>query len=264
MQYALIDGKRVEAFPSGKAVCPSCGQEMIAKCGTRIIHHWSHFRQRDCDPWWENETVWHRNWKSLFPEECREISHIAPDGETHRCDIKTSSGIYIEVQHSAISDQERLSRESFYKNLIWIVDGTKFERNFDIYHPLPSPVSSLAQDLVWSKAQRGLLGAIDGMFFRISENPTLTKCANPYGRVHGIDEIQQEMRQAYIGHRQYDWIRPRKTWLSATCPVYIDFRNKYLFRLEMYENYLPCVRLIEKSKFLSDVSSSSSAAEVAP
>ncbi|WP_287302509.1 hypothetical protein [Mesorhizobium sp.] len=42
----------------------------------------------------------------------REISHIAPDGEIHRADIKTPSGIVIEVQHSAMT-AERLSREAF-------------------------------------------------------------------------------------------------------------------------------------------------------
>jgi hypothetical protein len=61
--------------------------------------------------------------ENRFPEECREISHIAPDGEIHRADIKTPSGIVIEVQHSAMTDAERLSREAFYENLVWVVDG---------------------------------------------------------------------------------------------------------------------------------------------
>lgn len=63
-------------------------------------------------------------WKSLFPRECREICHTAPDGEIHRSGVRTPTGIYIEVQHSAMSDGERLSREAFYGNLIWVLGQT--------------------------------------------------------------------------------------------------------------------------------------------
>jgi competence protein CoiA len=76
---------------------------------------WAHAGWRNCDPWWENETPRHREWKSLFPDHCREITHTAHDGEIHRADIKTPTGIYIEVQHSSMTDAERLSRESFLR-----------------------------------------------------------------------------------------------------------------------------------------------------
>ncbi len=122
---------------------------MIAKCGSRIMHHWAHTADRNCDPWWENETPWHRWWKNLFPENCREIVHLAADGEIHRADIKTPTGIVIEVQHSHMSDSERISRESFYGNLVWIVDGSTFRQNFNVCHMLPDPTSELARDLVW-------------------------------------------------------------------------------------------------------------------
>lgn len=98
MQLALVDSQRVEAFPGGRGQCPTCGAAMVAKCGPRILHHWAHAGRRNCDPWWENETEWHREWKNLFPPACREISHTAPDGEIHRADIMTPTGIYIEVQ----------------------------------------------------------------------------------------------------------------------------------------------------------------------
>jgi hypothetical protein len=132
------------------------------------MHHWAHQGRRNCDPWWENETPWHRAWKSLFPESCREISHVAPDGEIHRADIKTPTGIYVEVQHSAMTDAERLSREAFYGNLVWVIDGSAFKQNFDIFHLLPDPESEVAQDVIWCKAQRHMNGANGGMFFRLS------------------------------------------------------------------------------------------------
>lgn len=113
MQLALVGSERLEAFPGGRGQCPTCRAAMIAKCGPRILHHWAHAGRRNCDPCWENETEWHREWKNLFPEACREISHTAPDGEIHRADIMTATGIYIEVQHSAMTDAERISREAF-------------------------------------------------------------------------------------------------------------------------------------------------------
>ena len=74
--------------------------------------------------------------EELVPEFCREISHTAPDGEIHRADIKTPTGIYIEVQHSRMTDVERTSREAFYRNLVWVIDGKPFQQNFDIYHEI--------------------------------------------------------------------------------------------------------------------------------
>jgi len=169
MQLALVDGLRLEAFSGGRGLCPICGSEVIAKCGPRIMHHWAHYRPKECDPWWENETPWHRDWKNLFPIECLEVSHTAHDGEIHRADIKTPTGIIVEVQHSSMTDAERQSRELFYGNLAWILDGSKFTNNFDIYHRLPHPTSETARDLVWAKARRHMNGANSGIFFLFSE-----------------------------------------------------------------------------------------------
>ena len=165
MQLALVNDEKVEAFSGGRGNCPCCGAETIAKCGPRIMHHWAHHRIRDCDPWWENETAWHRQWKNKFPLECREVPHVAEDGEIHRADVRTPTGIVIEIQHSTMTDAERVSREEFYQNLVWILDGSVFQDNFDIYHILPDPKSEIAQDLVWNKAKRHMNGANSGLFF---------------------------------------------------------------------------------------------------
>lgn len=268
MQFAVIDGKRHEPFPGGRGICPTCGSIMISKCGPRIMHHWAHMGRRNCDPWWENETAWHREWKNLFPEDCREISHVAPDGEIHRADIKTPTGIVIEIQHSSMTDAERISRENFYGNLVWVVDGRGFQHNFDIYHLLPDPNSELAQDLVWAKASRPMQGAAGGLFFRMSEmvleDPLVTKATLRGGWIHGIREIEEEVNLAYRGHHQYDWVRPRRTWLDAACPVYIDLGKEWLARLEIYdESGLPCIRLISKRKFVHDAMIESSAKAIA-
>jgi hypothetical protein len=230
------------------------------------MHHWAHAGRHNCDQWWENETPWHREWKNLFPEACRELSHTASDGEIHRADIRTHTGIYIEVQHSSMTDPERLSREAFYGNLVWVLDGSCFRDNFDIFHCLPDPNSELARDLVWFKATRGMIGAARGMFFRLSENPgeTKTNRSGDLVRVHGIREIEEQVNAAYCGHHQYHWVRPRSTWLDATCPVYIDFGDQLLANLEIYdESGLPCIRWVSKRKFVHDAMTECEAKDIA-
>jgi hypothetical protein len=221
------------------------------------MHHWAHQGGKNCDPWWENETDWHRAWKNLYPSECREISHVAPDGEIHRADVKTPTGIVVEIQHSSMTDEERVSREAFYKNIVWVIDGRCFRDNFDIYHMLPDPNSELAADLVWSKAKRHLNGANRGLFFRLSEaleeDPDATKTTVRGGWIHGIDEIKNELEHSYNGYHQYDWVRPRKTWLDTDAPVYVDFGDDYLVKLCVYDSSgLRCIRLVDKRKFVHD------------
>ena len=124
MKFALANNKRIEATKGGKGECPSCESELVAKCGEIVIHHWAHMKKCD-DHWWENETEWHRNWKNEFPDEWQEIIHYDEGGERHIADVKTSEDWIIEFQHSAISKEERNSRDSFYNKLIWIVDGMR-------------------------------------------------------------------------------------------------------------------------------------------
>src|SRR5690606_25534374 len=105
MKFALVHNIRTEATKRSKGTCPSCGAELIAKCGTLKIHHWAHKAIRNCDPWWENETEWHRLWKSYFPEKWQEV--IMYDEETrekHIADVRTDHGLVIEFQHSASLD----------------------------------------------------------------------------------------------------------------------------------------------------------------
>jgi len=123
-KFALCNGERIEAIKGAKGICDICGAEMIAKCGEIKIHHWAH--KTECtDHWWENETEWHRNWKDEFPNEWQEVVLKAESGEKHKADVKTNTGWTIEFQHSAISREERNSRDHFYNKLIWVIDGAR-------------------------------------------------------------------------------------------------------------------------------------------
>lgn len=268
MQLALVDGESTEPFPKGRGKCPICDSELGAKCGSRVMHHWAHIHQRNCDPWWENETPWHREWKNLYHISCREVSHTAIDGEIHRADVKTPSGIIIEFQHSALNDEERIAREKFYDNLVWVLDGSVFSKNFDIYHMLPAPDSAIAKDVVWMKAERHMEGANKGIFHRLSEvqktDPGATKATVSWGQVFRLREIEKEVSASYRGHHQYDWVKPRRTWLAAKCPVYIDFGGEHLVKLCIYDDSgLLCIQFVAKKKFLYDSISEKRAEDIA-
>lgn len=130
-KFALVDGVRRVPEPGLSGGCPIFGHPMIAKCGQERVHHWAHKGSPACDPWWENETEWHRAWKDRFPEDWQEYVHHAEDGERHVADVKTRAGWVLEFQRSPIKIEERCSREVFYKQLIWVVDGTRRKRDLD-------------------------------------------------------------------------------------------------------------------------------------
>jgi len=129
LKFALINGERCEATKGAKGLCPICRSELVAKCGELKINHWAHKGNRNCDPWWENETDWHRSWENLFPIDWQEIVHFDKTGEKHIADIKTPNEWVIEFQHSYLNPEERRARNAFYGKLIWVVDGRRRKRD---------------------------------------------------------------------------------------------------------------------------------------
>lgn len=131
MKFAKVNDKKTEASKGSKGLCPCCGSELIAKCGESRVNHWSHKGVRNCDTWWEPETEWHRSWKNHFIDEWQECIQVDEDtNEKHIADILTYDKLVIEFQHSRIDPQERISREKFYKNMVWVVDGTRLEKDY--------------------------------------------------------------------------------------------------------------------------------------
>ena len=131
MRFALIGNNRTEAQPKLNGLCCCCSKPVIAKCGTRKIWHWAHKSKTDCDNWWEPETEWHRNWKNNYPADWQEVSLLDNrTGEKHIADVLTVHNLVIEFQHSHIKPEERTSREQFYKNMVWIVDGTRLKYDY--------------------------------------------------------------------------------------------------------------------------------------
>lgn len=131
MKIALIENNRVEAQPKQEAICPCCSNSVISKCGKQKVWHWAHKNLSNCDNWWETETEWHRKWKDNFPIDWQEkIQFDDQTKEKHIADIYTEHNLVVEFQHSHVDPIERQTREQFYKNMVWVVDGTRLQNDY--------------------------------------------------------------------------------------------------------------------------------------
>lgn len=127
MQLALSEkNELIEPTRDIPGTCPLCNAVLIPKIGRIRLPHWAHHPKRDfdCDPWSEHETQWHRQWKECVPKQYRE-KVIEKNGVKHRADIQLESGVTFEFQRNSLSVDERESRESFYRNLIWVLHFPK-------------------------------------------------------------------------------------------------------------------------------------------
>ena len=211
MLTALVNGQRSAPFPGLKGVCPGCGQPATPKCGEQLAWHWSHKGRKHCDPWWENETDWHRAWKACFNINWQEVvqSDSATD-EIHIADVKTPKGVVLEFQNSPMDLQEMRSRESFYRNMVWIVNASSFHKHLEIGKVrLPPPSAPFLSDV--------LLAAPVGFFRPSTFTPGIS-----LQHLHRMEEIQSEIDAHHIGHFNLGWKRAREVWIAATCPVFLD------------------------------------------
>lgn len=181
--------------------------------------------------------------EGLFPEEWREVVRFDPDtGEKHVADVLTERGLVIELQHSAMPPEELQSREDFYRNMIWIVDGKSFAGQFEVLpEPLPHPKSTLLDEIVFYSQRAGI-------FCKRSE----VNSGASMVELHNARTIETQVLADYRGHHFYEWKRPRAVWLQATKPVFIDFGTDELFRLMRYNPEAQrCVQRIRKADLVS-------------
>ncbi len=119
MLYAIKNGAKIAPKISGdRAVCPTCSEEVVAKCGAIMIHHWSHMANSICVN--SGETSWHLGWKSIVHPDLVEVVI-----GNHRADIITNNGSVLELQHSYISTEDILAREKEYQDVFWLLDWDK-------------------------------------------------------------------------------------------------------------------------------------------
>lgn len=256
MKYADIAGERRVPAPTLRGTCVLCGKQMVAKCGLKVAWHWAHLGVRHCDPWWENETPWHKRWKSHFPEPWHEVVRFdSTTGEKHIADVKTPGGVVLEFQNSPMGLAELRAREAFYGDMVWVVNGTKFVDHFEIVRsPAPDPSSELAKDLVITVLPAHLSS---WLFFRRSEAPDHDFDGPQESRrlfqIHGFAEIEEAVRASRERHHFFHWRRPREVWFEAQNPVFLDFGEDLLWELVRYDNHVPwCVQWHSKSEFVKD------------
>lgn len=166
MLYAndLISNFKIPARKNAIGFCPYCNAQMIPKCGAVKIHHWAH-KQKECsDTWYEPETQWHLNWKSHFPMEDTEVL-IKNKDAIHIADYFNKTKNYvIEFQNSSLSLFDKIERETFYPNLIWVINvknksGFEFEfekiiqnnlvKTFRWKHPIQWVVKEFRHDIIY-------------------------------------------------------------------------------------------------------------------
>ncbi|MBY5466337.1 competence protein CoiA family protein [Rhizobium leguminosarum] len=129
MLYAWVNGTKRAPIAKGETTaCPDCGGTLTSVMPVENVPHWRH-KAGDCDPWSEPEGPWHLGWKEKFDVSCREIGlRDAATGDRHRADILCGAGTIratiLELQHSSISEEERIQRETFYRQshrMFWLV-----------------------------------------------------------------------------------------------------------------------------------------------
>ena len=144
-RYALIDGVRTDIRDAPKGahgICPLCGDELIARKGLVNTWHWAHKSKEVCDAWYEPKGAWHCWWQNQFDNTWQELIITKPDPNDptqeikHIADICTPNGWVIECQYSPMSHETIKAREDFYKNMIWIVCGTRCTRDVEKGKPL--------------------------------------------------------------------------------------------------------------------------------
>lgn len=125
MIYANKNNEKIMASPSNKAICPLCDKEVIAKCGQIKVWHWAH-KADDCDHWHEPESQWHLDWKSQIRKDCVEVKC-----QNHRADIKSPTGMVVELQNSNMPMEIAQEREEFYDSMVWLVNAENMRIYFN-------------------------------------------------------------------------------------------------------------------------------------
>nr|WP_288837445.1 competence protein CoiA family protein [uncultured Flavobacterium sp.] len=195
MLFAKIHDEKVEATPGQQATCLLCNQPVFSKCGDVNVWHWSHFKDKSCDSWYEPETKWHRNWKFVFGKDRSEIV-IQRDCVKHIADILTKNEVVIELQNSPIQKSVIRKRESFYGDLmIWIINGVDFKQNFKIIQ------SQLYED-------------------------------EEYFRLHSPMAIKNTEFKNKYNELDFVWSWTRRSWEDVVNDVFIDFGDEKLFHVK--------------------------------
>jgi hypothetical protein len=250
MLYANVNGIRTLPTKGLKGTCPSCGGEVIAKCGQQNVHHWAHL-SKDCDSWYEPMTQWHIDWQNMFPEFYREKQfYDEVKKEYHRADIHTLSLVTIEFQNSPISIDEINSRSSFYEKLIWVINGANFKDQFEFLCEIPNPELPETKDyqIICTKPPVGKSAVL---FQNLKTDEVFGP--NRQEVAHLID-LMKKGKLRYWG---FNWKHKREGWFLTKDPVFIDFGDGILYWLKQRnhpDDPIYYLQVVTKKEFISKYS----------
>lgn len=261
MEYALYKGLKSSAQPKLKGTCVHCSAEVLAKCGSKNIWHWAHLSKENCDPWFEGETPWHRDWKNLFGADCSEI-RLIKEKDYHIADVINKNGIVFEFQNSSISAEDILKREEFYgKKMMWVINGSSFKESFQIRDDefLKEWIFILVNEFDTAQHYPEFANAViiedwsvknhhvkellvhHGFMYAPGEKIYYKNHTNKF--MIG-EKIIPDLLQLYKIHRrietpvalgakkgEFTWDHSRRSWQDAKRPVFIDFGEDFLYRV---------------------------------
>jgi hypothetical protein len=259
MEFALHQGLKTMAEPGLSGFCPHCQAPVMAKCGSKKIWHWAHVAVESCDPWFEPETQWHRDWKNAFGKNQSEI-RVEKQNKYHIADVINEAGIIFEFQNSPISADTIMAREKFYgERMIWVINGSAFKNNFHLRdqefinqwqlkvmdefealkHYKAYESSLLIED--WKVKKEEVKDyLIQKNFNHVSEAGvyylTLNTARNKdllaeklYAEIKELYEQQNTSIDFVKG--EFEWEHARASWQESKRPVFIDFGEKYLYHV---------------------------------
>lgn len=139
MEIALFENNRCRASEAYSGAIGKClWSKLAVKAAVgELRQYWTYVDKKYILPvGYENESVWHHNWKSLVQNENCEV--IYGDNNEHRADIVGNNGTIIEIQKSPIDIRIVRERIAFYSNfskerIVWLVDASQYwKKSFDI------------------------------------------------------------------------------------------------------------------------------------
>ena len=189
------------------------------------------------------ETQWHSDWKKAFPVHYREVTFInRAIGEYHRADIHTPCGTTIEFQNSPLSLTEMQSREAFYPNLIWLLNGKKF-KGFKILKHLPDVNHpSLAEFEFCNRKNLTMIRRSDVLLG--IQKPKVLTFHHP--------ELRSIPLTSY--YYSFCWRFPHRVWYEAKCPIVVDLGGHFLYQLKQRKQIsgdYAYLHMIAKKDFVS-------------
>ena len=166
-----------------------------------------------------SESPWHRDWKMAFPVDFREKTFFsAAQNCHHRADIHTPCGTTIEFHHSPITLAELRSREEFYPNLIWVVNGKKF-KGFKILKHLPDVDDPRLDEYDFSHTANLTL-------HRRLEIPAQTP------KLLTLSHPDLYVIRLTSNLFSFVWKHPHRVWYEAKCPMIFDFGGFFIYQLK--------------------------------